>query len=71
MKKELKVYACVHKKPVPKEWRNDFQAHPLYERGNDGVIFALDIFETKKDALKASKEVEHLKVIQCAIIYND
>jgi len=48
-------------------WKNDFQTH-LFVFG-DKEIFALDVFESKKEALKASDGIKHLKVIPCTIIY--
>ena len=65
--KKLKAYACIHKSPIPKVWKNDFQTH-LFVFG-DKEIFALDVFESKKEALKASDGIKHLKVIPCTIIY--
>ena len=60
--KKLKAWACVHKKPIPKEWPNPFQTHPCYEGS-----FALDIYETKKEAERNLEK--HLKVIPCEISY--
>ncbi len=60
---KVKAWANVHKPPKPKEWINDFQTHPCY----DGESFALDIFETKKEAEKNLEK--HLITVPCEITY--